>query len=103
MVEDAEFRPGETSGIDDAGMDELIQDDNVAFARKGADGSQGGGVTGGEAQRGLGAFEGRQRLLQLVVGRQRTADEPRGARARPVLSRAWRAASLRAGSAARPR
>ena len=85
MVEDTEFRARETSGIDDAGMDEPIQNHDVPSAGQGADGSQGGGVTGGKAQRGRGAFEGGERLLELVVGRQRTADQPRGARAGPVL------------------
>ena len=49
-----------------------------------ADGAERGGVAGGEAERGVGAFEGGERFVQLVVGRERTADQTRSAGAGAV-------------------
>ena len=84
MGEDAELGAGEAGGIHDAGMDQLVQDDDVVLAQQGADGAEGSGVAGGEAEGGLGALEGGERFVQFVMGRQRTADEARSARAGTV-------------------
>ncbi len=78
MVEHAQGRAAEAGRVHDAGVDELIQDDDVVFAEQGADGAEGRGVAGGEAERGFGAFEGGQRFVQFLVGRERTADQARG-------------------------
>jgi hypothetical protein len=46
VSEDAEFGTAETGGIDDTGMDEFIEDDNIVLADQSADGSEGGDVAG---------------------------------------------------------
>ena len=81
VVEHAELCAGEAGGIHDAGMDQLIEDDDVVRADQRADGAESCGVAGGEAERGGGAFERGERFFEFVVGRQRAADQARGASA----------------------
>ena len=73
---------GEAGGIHDAGVDEFIHDDNIVFSNQGADGANGGGVAGGEGQRGFGAFEGGEGFVQLVMRSEGAADETGSACAR---------------------
>ncbi len=45
----------------------------------------GGGVAGGKSERGFGAFESGERFFQFMMRRERTADQPGGARSRAEL------------------
>lgn len=82
MGKDADFRAGQPRGVHDAGVNELVENENVALADQRGDGAQRGGIARGESQRGFRALERGQRLLQLVKRRERAADQPRRARAR---------------------
>ena len=78
MSENAEFRSTEAGGVDNTGVGEFVQDQDVVLAGEGANGAQGGSVAGGEGERGGSALEGGEKLLEFVVGRERTADEAGG-------------------------
>src|SRR5258708_4489629 len=82
MVEDAELGAGQSGAVHDAGMHQLVENQDVVFAEQGGEGANGGGVTGGEGQRGSGAFESGECFLEFMKRRQRTANQPGGARAR---------------------
>src|ERR1051326_7827783 len=77
VLEDAEFRATKTRGIDDAGVDEFVSNDDVLLVEQGANGAEGSGVAGGKTERGFDALEGGQGFLQFVMRRERTANEPR--------------------------
>ena len=74
--EDAEFGAAKTGRIDQTGVHEFVQDDHIVSVEQGANGSQGRRITGRKRQGGLGAFESGDGLFQLVVRRERTADQP---------------------------
>ena len=42
MGENAQFRPTQTRGVDNAGMNEFINDDDIILVEEGADRAQGG-------------------------------------------------------------
>ena len=65
--EDAEFGTGQAGAVHERSVDQFVQDDNVVFAEEGADGAQGGGVTGGKTDGSLRAFEAGNGLLQFLV------------------------------------
>jgi hypothetical protein len=69
VVEYAKSCAAQAGGVHNAGVDELIQDDEVVLAEQGADGADGRRVAGGEAEGRFGALERRERLIQFVVGR----------------------------------
>ena len=70
MGEDPKFRAAKPGGIHDAGMDQLIQDDDIVRAEQRADGAGGSRVAGGEAERGGGPFEAGDGFVEFVVGSQ---------------------------------
>ena len=90
MREDAELRAAETSAIDDAGVDELIDDDDVVLVEQGRDGAEGGGVAAGETQRSFGGFECGERFFEFAMRRERAADESGRAGARTEIARGVR-------------
>ena len=57
MGKDAELGAGKPGGVHDAGVDQLVENDDVAFVNNCGDGAEGGGVTGGKGQRGLGLLK----------------------------------------------
>ena len=75
VSEDAQLGPRKPRGIDDAGVDQLIDRDDIIAVEERADDAGGGGITGGKGQRGLGAFEGGQSFLQDMMRSQRTAQQ----------------------------
>ena len=79
--EDAEFRAGKSGGVHDAGVNQLVEDDDVVLAEQRGDGAEGGGVAGGKSQRGFGVLEGGECFFQFVKRRERAANQPRRARA----------------------
>ena len=76
MGKDAQLCAAQARGVHDAGVNELVEDDDVIFAQQGADGSDGGGIAGGETQRGFGAFEIGEGFFKFVVRGERTANQP---------------------------
>ena len=74
--EDADFCAAEPGGVHDAGVNEFVQNNHVILAEQRADGSDGGGIAGGETQRGFGAFEICERFFQFVMRCERTANQP---------------------------
>ncbi len=74
--EDTNFCAAEPGGVHNAGVNKLVEDDDVIFAQQGADGSGGGGIAGGETQRGFGAFEIGEGFFKFVVRCERTANQP---------------------------
>ena len=76
VIEDAEFRPAEPRGVHEAGVNKLVEDDDVVVAEQGADRAGGGGIAGGKTERRFDSLESSERLLQFVMRRERTAKEP---------------------------
>jgi len=67
------LRAGQLRGVHNAGVNQLINDDDVILAEQRGDGAQRRGVAGGKSQRGFGRFESGERFLQFVKRRQRAA------------------------------
>ena len=82
MGEDTQLRAGQLRGVHNAGVNQLINDDDVILAEQRGDGAERRGVAGGKSQRGFGRFESGERFLQFVKRRQRAANQTRRARAR---------------------
>ena len=76
MRENAEFCAAQFCGIDNRGVNQFVDDDDVVFVGERANRSERGGVTGGKNQRGFGLFELSERLLEFVVRRERAANQP---------------------------
>ncbi len=79
--EDPDHGLAPARGIDEAGVGELVQNEDIAFAGEGADRPVGRGVPAGEREGGLDVFEAGEALLELQMGAERSADEAGGARA----------------------
>ena len=58
MWKDAESSIGDAGGIDEAGVGEAVEDDEIAFPSDDGDGGKGGGVAGGKGEGCLGVFRG---------------------------------------------
>jgi hypothetical protein len=82
VTEHAHLRARKPRGINDAGVDQLVHDDDIVAVKQSADDAGGGGVAGGKGERGRSAFERGQRFLQNVMRRQRAAEQAGSARAR---------------------
>ncbi len=70
VTKNPELRAGQLRGVHDAGVDKLVEDDDIAFAQQRANGSEGGRVAGGKSQCGFGALEIGQRFLQFMKWRE---------------------------------
>ena len=79
MGKHAEFGARQSRGVHDGRVDPLVDEDDIVLFEQRADGSQGGGVAGGETEGRLAAFEGGQGFIEFVVGSHGAADQPRGA------------------------
>ena len=78
VIENAEFSPGKSGRIHDAGVDKLVEDDDVILVEQRGNGAHCGGVAGGKGQRCSGFLEVGEGFLQFVKGGERAADQPRG-------------------------
>jgi hypothetical protein len=78
---DERLRARQPAAVDDRGVVELVGEDHLARARQRADDAEVRQVARAEQQRGLGALEGGEALLEAAVDRHRAADEARRARA----------------------
>ncbi len=81
MPVDEGLGAGEAAAVDDAGVVELVGEDDLTAARQRGDRAGVGQVAGAEEQRGLRALELGQPSLQLRVDRHRAGDQARRARA----------------------
>ena len=86
MPKQAELGAGKPRGVNDRGVDELVKDDDVVLADERGDGAEGGGIAGGKGEGGFSGLELGEGRLQLVMWRQRPADEPGGAGAGAKLA-----------------
>src|SRR5213593_109659 len=77
--EESEFGAGKPRSVDDRGMDELVQNEDVVLADERGDRAEGRGIAGRKSERGFGGLEFSEGRLQFMMGRQRAAEEPRGA------------------------
>src|SRR5690606_40143202 len=77
-------RAAEARSVDNAGVVELVADDDVLAAQNGRDGARVGGEARLIHQRRLGALEGRQPPLQLGVQAHGAGDGPHGSGAGAV-------------------
>ena len=68
---------GKPAAVDDAGVIQLIRADDLALAGESGDRAGVGEITRAEEQRGLGALERGQSLLELEVDRHRSREQPR--------------------------
>src|ERR1700730_12774208 len=68
---------GEPGAIDNTGVNEFIQDDNVAGTNQTAEGANRRGISATEEQRALCSLERRKRLFQLLVRGLRTRNQSR--------------------------
>ena len=82
MAEGAKPCASEPRGIDDAGVNELVHDEDVVLAQQRGNGPQRRGVPGRKRQRRLGAFECGKGCFEFVVDAKRATDEARSAAAR---------------------
>lgn len=78
MAEHAEACAAEAGGIDEAGMGEAVEDDHIVGAEEGGEGSEGGGVAGGEGEGGGGLFEVGEGGFQMVVRGEGAGDQAGG-------------------------
>src|SRR5581483_3213260 len=81
---DTQLGAREPGRVDDRGVYELVEDDDVILIAQGADRADRGGVTGRERNGGLRVLEGGEGFIELVVRRERAADETGSARAGAV-------------------
>ena len=79
VCKDAQFCAAKAGAINDAGVHPLVDDNHVMGVQQGANGPYRRSITAGKCERRLRAFESSDGLLQLVVRRKRTADQPRRA------------------------
>ena len=88
VAEHPQLRPGEACRIDATGMHQSIDDHHVARSHEGGYHPGGSGMTGGKSQRGLRPEELGERVLKMMMHRQRSTDESRGGRSgTPVVDR----------------
>jgi hypothetical protein len=81
----ADDRAAELRAVDQRGVGELVENDDVVLAEQRAERADRRRVAGGKAQRRFRALELREFLLELDVWSERAADQPRGAAADAVL------------------
>ena len=74
VAEDFNLGTREAGAVDDAGVIELVGEDEVLFAEDGGDGAGVGGEAGLEDDAGLDAFEGCDLLLELHVDAHGSGD-----------------------------
>ncbi len=74
MGKNTQLSAGKFRGINDAGMDQLIDYDYVFLGDQRTNRSQCRGVAGCEGERGFGCLEFGERFFQLMVRRKRTAN-----------------------------
>ena len=88
MAEHPQLGSGEPSGIHAAGVNQTVHNDHITRAHQGRDRASGRGMTRRKSQRGLRAEELGERFLEMVMHRQRSADESRcGRSGAPVVHR----------------
>ena len=75
----AQFRAAQFCGVHDAGMNELVENDDVVFAEQRANRADGGGIAGGKRERGFGFFEVGERFFKFMKRRKRAANQSRRA------------------------
>ena len=73
--EDADLGAAGRGSVDDAGVVELVEQDDIVGAGQRADGGEVGHVAGRQDEGGLGAFEGGQGSLQFGVEARVAADQ----------------------------
>ena len=81
---DAHFCSRQPGGIDQAGMSEFVEDDDVGRFEKSLEGAQSSGVSGGEGESGGRAFEVGELLFELVMRGERAAEQARGSEQLPA-------------------
>ena len=84
MAKDLDFGAGETRAVDDAGVIQLVGEDEVFFAEDGADRAGIGRKAALEHNAGLDILEARDLLFQLHVDAHGSGDGAHGARAHAV-------------------
>ena len=87
VAEDLDLRAGEAGAIDDAGVIELVGEDEVFFAENARDGSGVGGEAGLEDDAGFDAFECGDLFFELHVDAHRAGDGADGSGAYAVFLR----------------
>ncbi len=75
----AKFGAGKSGGIDDAGMHQFVEDDDIVRPHQGANGSQRRGIAGGKNQGGRGVLKAGEGGFQFMVWSERAANEARSA------------------------
>ena len=70
VFEDAEFCAGKAGGVHDAGVNQLVENDDVVLANERGDGAERGGVAGGECERSLCSFEVGERFFKFMKRRE---------------------------------
>ena len=86
VAEYLDFGAGETGSVDDAGVIELVGEDEVFFAEDAGDGSGVGGEAGLEDDAGLDSFEGGDLFFELHVDVHGAGDGADGSGACAVLA-----------------
>ena len=87
MAKDLDLGAGQPCAVDDAGVIELVGEDEVFFAEDGRDGARVGGEAGLEDDAGLDVFEGGNLLLEFHVDAHGAGDGAHGTGAYAVLLR----------------
>ncbi len=87
VAEDFDPGAGEARAVDDAGVVELVGEDEVFFAEDGGDGAGVGGEAGLEDDAGFDAFEAGDFFFELHVDAHGAGDGADGAGANAVLLR----------------
>ena len=100
VAEDLDLGAGEAGTVDDAGVVELVGEDEVLFAEDGGDRAGVGGESGLKDDAGLDIFEGRDLFFELHVDLHGARDGADGSGADTVALVAWMAASRSLGWAA---
>ena len=75
MGEYADRCAGEFGCVDEAGVGEFVEQDEIVFADGGGDDAEGSGEAGAEGQRGLRLFCFGEGCLELQMRGERAADE----------------------------
>ena len=101
--ENPESRAGQSGGVDEAGVRELVEDDEIRLADDGGDHAERGGEAGGEGERRFRLLGCGKRVFQQLVRRQRPADEPGCGGAGTEFSHAFDSAASISGCRASPR
>src|SRR5712691_11666315 len=79
MSKDTNLCAAKTRAIHQAGVNQLVENDDVLFAEQCADRANRRGVAGGKTNRSFGAFEGGKELFKLVVWTKGATDQTRSA------------------------